>query len=157
MAMPVNLRPIQPEDQVFLFDLYASTRADEMAAWGWDAAQQAAFLTQQFKAQQQHYKAQYPEAEHCIIMNHDCAAGCIMTAELSDRIILVDIALLPEQREHGIGTSLIQDLQTRSVRTDKPLRLHVLDANHAARRLYQRLGFRTIRHDEPYLEMEWHS
>ena len=157
MAMPVTLRPVQLEDQVFLFDLYASTRADEMAIWGWDAAQQVAFLTQQFRAQQQHYKAQYPDAEHCIIRHNDCDVGGIMTAELSDMIVLVDIALLPEERGHGIGTTLIQDLQTRSVRTGKPLHLHVLSTNHAATRLYQRLCFRTICHDEPYFEMEWSS
>src|SRR5438067_1037097 len=34
----VRLRPAGDTDEAFLFALYASTRRDEMAAWGWGAA-----------------------------------------------------------------------------------------------------------------------
>lgn len=32
--------PSQREDEPFLFEVYASTRRDEVAAWGWDLSQQ---------------------------------------------------------------------------------------------------------------------
>ena len=49
------LRHVQPGDEPFLFHAYASTRLEELAMLGWGADEQAAFLTQQFNAQQQHY------------------------------------------------------------------------------------------------------
>ena len=42
--MPVTLRPLHADDELFLFALYCSTRADEIAAWGWEPAQREAFL-----------------------------------------------------------------------------------------------------------------
>jgi len=49
------LRHVQPDDEPFLFHAYASTRLEELAMLGWGADEQAAFLTQQFNTQQQHY------------------------------------------------------------------------------------------------------
>jgi hypothetical protein len=44
----LTLRPIRLEDQPFLYEVYASTRLEELAPLSWSADQQAAFLTQQF-------------------------------------------------------------------------------------------------------------
>jgi hypothetical protein len=65
--MKTTLRPAGAEDQDFLFKLYASTRAHEIAAFGWPAAQQEAFLRMQFTAQQRGYESVYPQAEHQIV------------------------------------------------------------------------------------------
>jgi hypothetical protein len=53
--IPPALRHIQPGDAPFLFQVYASTRLGQLALLGWSADEQAAFLTQQFNAQHQHY------------------------------------------------------------------------------------------------------
>jgi hypothetical protein len=42
--MSLDLRPVRPEDEAFLFELYASTRADEMALVGWFKQQQETML-----------------------------------------------------------------------------------------------------------------
>ena len=39
--MNVSLRPVEADDHPFLYELYCSTRQEELAAWGWDAAQTA--------------------------------------------------------------------------------------------------------------------
>jgi hypothetical protein len=39
-GMSLDLHPVRPEDEAFLFELYASTRADEMALVGWDKQQE---------------------------------------------------------------------------------------------------------------------
>ena len=62
MPPSISLRPIGPEDEAFLYRVYASTRADELAPLGWDEAQQTAFLRMQFAAQHQYYHAQFPNA-----------------------------------------------------------------------------------------------
>ena len=67
-AMPIALRDADAGDRPFLFRLYCSTREAEMGAWGWDAAQRESFLKMQFAAQTQDYRAQFPHAEHQIIL-----------------------------------------------------------------------------------------
>jgi GNAT superfamily N-acetyltransferase len=43
-AGAISLRPVRAEDEGFLFEVYASTRLDELAPLGWTAAQQEAIL-----------------------------------------------------------------------------------------------------------------
>ncbi len=152
--MAVTLRPAQVEDEVFLFELYASTRADEMALVNWDAAQQDAFLKMQFNAQTQYYRMQFPEAEYQIIMRDGQAIGRLIVDRSEGVLLLMDIALLPESRGMGIGTALIRDLQAQAAEAGKPMRLHVEIFNRALR-LYERLGFHPISESGIYYELEW--
>jgi ribosomal protein S18 acetylase RimI-like enzyme len=153
-ARPVGLRPVTPEDEAFLYAVYAGTRREEVAAWGWDAAQQEAFLKMQFTAQQRSYQLQYPEAEHQVITLGGRPVGRIMVLRTAAEVLLIDIALLPESRRAGVGTALIEDLLEEAARSGKPVRLQVLKSN-PARRLYQRLGFTTTGESGIHFQMEW--
>ena len=62
-AVGVTLRPACADDEGFLLALYASTRQDEMAAWGWDAAQQEMFLRMQFLAPRARRPSHRPAAQ----------------------------------------------------------------------------------------------
>lgn len=150
----LDTMPISPSDAPFLFELYASTRADEMRAWGWDETTQRAFLQMQWTAQQQSYAAQYPDADHRILIHHHLRAGRILISRSGQAVILVDLTLLPEHRGKGIGTALLQDLQREAAELGKPLRLSVLKTN-PARRLYARLGFTQTGGNELYDFLEW--
>jgi ribosomal protein S18 acetylase RimI-like enzyme len=152
--MPVTLRPARPEDEPFLYELYRSTRAEEMAAWGLPAAQQEALLKMQFNAQHQSYKARYVDADHSIILVDAREAGRIIVDRTGSEILLVDIALLREYRDGGIGSALIDELLDESRRTNKPVNLHVTKTNRAAR-LYERKGFVITGDDGVYYRMEW--
>jgi ribosomal protein S18 acetylase RimI-like enzyme len=68
----------------------------------------------------------------------------------------MDIALLPEYRNAGIGARLIRDLQNEAAQTGRSLRLHVETFNPALR-LYERLGFHSVSASGIYLEMEWNA
>lgn len=149
-----TLRPAEPRDEAFLFALYASTREEEMSAWGWDEAQKQAFLRLQFRGQQQHYQTAYQGADHSIIMIAGRAAGRLMTLRTESEIRLVDIALLPEDRGKGIGERLMRDLQQQARESGIPLRLHVERFNRAAR-FYERLGFRVIEDRGTHFFMQW--
>jgi len=61
--MTVHFRPIQPDAAAFLYEVYASTRTEELALVDWDDTQKAAFLHMQFAAQHQFYQERYPEQE----------------------------------------------------------------------------------------------
>ncbi|MBP6822915.1 MAG: GNAT family N-acetyltransferase [Acidobacteria bacterium] len=138
----LTLRPAQPEDESFLFELYRNTRAEEMAAWGWGEAQQQAFLSLQFRARNLSYST-YQNTEHLIILDNGRTVGRLLISRMENEIRLVDIALLAEVCGLGIGSKLIEELFAKATSEGKPLRLHVEKFNRAFQ-LYQRLGFQII-------------
>ena len=151
--MPITLRTAGMADEAFLYELYAGTRAEEMAVWGWDEAQQRAFLNLQFRGQQAHY-AEYPHPDHNLILEDERPIGRIFLSRLQDEIRLVDISLVPEARGRGIGTALIQGLLEEAALAGKAVRLHVEKFNRA-QQLYLRLGFRIIGDAQSHYFMEW--
>jgi ribosomal protein S18 acetylase RimI-like enzyme len=153
-AEGLTLRPIRPEDEGFLFQVYASTRLDELAALGWSAVQREAFLRMQFRAQQQSYLAQFPKADFTIILYDEYPIGRLYIERRAHEVRGIDIALLPEYRQAGIGTAILQGLLAEAARDGKPFRIHVEKLNRA-QRLYERLGFTTIEDDGAYRAMEW--
>src|SRR5262249_8599577 len=136
----VRLRAAGPQDREFLLRLYASTREEEMNLWGWSAPQRAAFVQMQFVARERTYDAAYPGAEKQIILLGETPAGAMVVFRDSAEMRLVDIALLPEQRNRGTGGKLIGELIREASAAGLPLKLSVLRGNPAAR-LYERLGF----------------
>lgn len=150
----ISLRPAVADDEEFLFELYAATRADELALGQWDAAQAAAFLQLQFRAQQQSYARQFPTATTQIVLAGGVAVGRLVTDHSAAEILLVDISLLAAWQGRGIGTSLIRGLQAEAAAAGRPLQLHVLATNRA-QRLYQRLDFVTQGEPALYLTMTW--
>ena len=156
IPMSVALRPVCPDDDSFLYALYASTRIEEVAGFGWDAAQQEAFFALQFKGQQQHWRMQLPDADHHIIIVDDQPAGRLLVNRSDKEIRLGDISLMPEHRSRGIGASLIRQLQSEAVRDNKSLTLHVARFNRAIR-LYERLGFVTVADIGTHFRMEWRA
>jgi ribosomal protein S18 acetylase RimI-like enzyme len=153
-AMHLALRSVRSEDEDFLFRLYASTRQEEISAWGWDAGQQEAFLRMQFRAQRHGYAADYPESDYQVILADDEPVGRLIVNRTKKEVRLVDIAVLPEYRNRGLGAALINDLMAECQASRKPLRLQVAKGNRAAR-LYERLGFLTTGEDDVYWHMWW--
>jgi ribosomal protein S18 acetylase RimI-like enzyme len=154
--MVLSLRPVRIDDEEFLFQVYASTRAEEMAIVPWNQEQKHAFLEMQFNAQRQSYLKEFPSAEYKIIEDDGVAAGRLIVDRSDQRILIIDIALLPEHRRKGIGSSLINDLKSEAERTGKPLRLDVESFNPAYH-LYDRLGFRKIDEMSFYWRLEWRA
>ena len=153
-ARAITRRPIRPEDDDFLYQVYASTRLDELAALDWSDTQRETFLRMQFTAQHQSYLAQFPAADFTIILWHECPIGRLYIERRADEISGIDIALLPEYRQAGIGTAILQELLVEAARDGKPFRIHVEKFNRA-QNLYKRLGFTTLADDGMYLSMEW--
>ena len=139
-APAISLRPIAPGDEAFLFQVYASTRTQELAPLHWSAAQVNAFLEQQFHAQRRHYETYFGDADFLIILADGESAGRLYVARRADEIRVIDIALLPKFRKQGIGSQL-------------PVLIHVEKMN-PARRLYERLGFTVIGDEGVYWFME---
>ncbi len=138
--IPIALRRVVPEDEAFLEAVYASTRAEEMAIVPWTAEQKLAFVQMQYRAQRESYRNEYPEAQTYVIEQGGEPIGRMIIDRSTDVILLMDITLLPEHRNRGIGTMLMRELMDEADREHRPVQLHVEDFN-PARNLYLRLGF----------------
>ena len=110
MDSTARLRPVRPEDESFLYEVYASTRLDELALTGWTEQQKKEFLQMQFGAQHRYYHEQFPEAEFHIILIQNLPIGRLYVDRRSDEIRIIDIALLPEYRNAGIGSMFLHNL-----------------------------------------------
>jgi len=142
------------EDTPFLYRLYASTRAGEMALIAWDDAQARAFLSMQFDAQSRYYAVQYPHASFDIVELAGDPIGRLYVDRGEQEIRVIDISLLPEFRGQDIGGTLMRGVLGEARANGKRVSIHVEQSN-PAKRLYQRLGFLTISENGIYHLMEW--
>lgn len=151
----VELRPVSPSDDPFLVSVYASTREDELAQAEWTEGQKEMFLRWQFDLQRREYGVRFPDAIYHVIMVDQRPAGRIWVGSDDEQIRLLDIALLPEFQNRGVGTELVRRLIEEASKQGKALRHMVFVLNNDAHRFYERLGFSIIEEFGAYKHMEW--
>jgi len=155
-AARVHLRAAGAGDLHFLMQVYGAGRQEEMAAWGLTEEQRLAFVKMQFQARRAGYQAAYPTAGESIILEGAVPVGSTIVFRGQTEIRLVDLSLLPQHRNRGIGSQLIAGLIAEAAQSGVRLRLMVVSDNPAMR-LYRRLGFVPIGERYPYVEMEYNG
>lgn len=150
----ISSRLINKSDEDFLYCLYGLGRIEELAPLLWNNTQKESFLQSQYGARKQHYQSHYHNSIHQIITLDSFDVGMIHYCEKEDEIRLVDIAVMPEFQNKGVGTTLVEELIHFTKQCQKPLRLSVLKYNLNALRLYERLGFSVVSEDDMYNVME---
>jgi GNAT superfamily N-acetyltransferase len=150
----ISLREATPEDHELLVRLYGSVRQEELNLTNWDAAQRDAFVRMQFDAQQVHYRSHYPTGIHQIILSDGEGIGRVYWANLKEELHFLDITILPEWRNRGIGTPIIKRLLEQAARQGKPARIFVESYNRSMS-LFGRLGFTVASVDGCLLLLEW--
>jgi ribosomal protein S18 acetylase RimI-like enzyme len=153
-SMGLSLRPETDCDLPFLMQVFASTRTDELTLVSWTPDQKRAFLVHQFGAQRHHYRTFYPDAAFDVIERNGSAIGRLYVDERQTRVHILDIALIPEARDGGIGTAILSAIQDYARNRGKGVDIFVERIN-PAKSLYDRMGFKVIREEEIYLEMDW--
>jgi len=151
----VELRPVSESDNEFLLSVYASTRADELGQVEWNEGQREMFLRWQFDLQRREYDTRFPDADYRVIVIDQQPAGRIWIGSDDQQIRLLDIALLPEFQNRGVGTVLLERLKSDAQSAGKALRHMVFVLNNNADRFYERLGFEMIEDLGAYKHMEW--
>jgi ribosomal protein S18 acetylase RimI-like enzyme len=153
-AAGLRFRPITDADLPFLYEVYASTRTEELAPLAWSDAQKMAFLTMQFRAQHADYQQNYPGADRLVVTRADQPAGRLYIERTARAHVVIDIALLPQHRGQGLGVAIMRDLMDEAACAGRLLSIHVEKFNPALR-LYRRLGFRTVEDKGVYDLMHW--
>ncbi len=148
------LRATTARDRDLLLEVYASTREDELALVGWPPAQKRAFVEAQFAAQDSYYREYYPGASFDLVLVAGRPAGRLYVDRWAEEIRIVDVALLPEHRERGIGSRLLASLMEEGAACGKGLTIHV-ETFSRARSLYERLGFVPVEDRGIYVLMKW--
>src|SRR6185295_7067799 len=99
---------VSESDNEFLLSVYASTREDELAQAEWVEGQKEAFLRWQLDLQRREYEARFPDADYRLIVVDQQPAGRIWVGADDEQIRLLDIALLPQFQNRGVGTALLK-------------------------------------------------
>lgn len=141
LELGLSLRPATAGDLPALRELYADTRAAELAAVPWPDVLRRAFLDQQFRLQHQHYVGHFAGADFLAIVQGPALVGRYYLLREAPEHLLVDISLFAAWRGRGLGRALIQASQQEAAALGRGLGLHVHHANPRARDLYLRLGF----------------
>ena len=155
MIQDLSFRPISEADLPFLLGLYQSTRQEELKLiFNWTAEQKSIFIKQQFEAQHTFYQNQFKDAQFDLILIDEQPVGRLYQEQRIDEIRVIDIALIPEFRNRGLGKRLMIDIMQRARKLDLAVRIHV-EQNNPAMHLYDRLGFKKMGDSGVYYLMEW--
>jgi ribosomal protein S18 acetylase RimI-like enzyme len=132
-----ELRQAVPADAAFEQHLYASTR-DDLRPLGPEVFD--GLVGMQFRAQSMSIRLEHPRADKKIVVVDDQPVGRIIVDADGPYIEVIDVALLPEFRCHGIGSSVLRGVLTHADRVGRSVKLYVEKQSRAVR-LYERLGF----------------
>jgi GNAT superfamily N-acetyltransferase len=152
---PFTLRPEGPDDADFLYELFCSHMAPNVAAMPVDDAMKESLLRMQFRSQTVSYRAQYPNARFDILERDGAPFGRLIVDEVNDVATFVDFALLPSERGAGLGTAVMLRLMDWVGERCAVARLSILYNNEASLRMTRRVGFVQVSETPPYCEMEW--
>lgn len=142
--MPLYVRPAQPQDGEFVYQLLRQVFYEQLMAHLWDPAIRDPLLDLQVRQKSSTYAANYPHADHGIIMLDEEPVGRLLVDRTGASHHLIDISILPKRRGAGIGTRLVLGLCMEAEMNGKSLTLSVSISNPRAAQLYKRLGFRVI-------------
>lgn len=151
-ADAVELRPTRASDEPFLRRLDAALRADEFAPLGLESHVLEPLLAMQYAARQQSHRQLHPTADFDLVLVAGTPAGRFYVERTATSIHLVEIALLPGCRGHGIGTRLLRQLLDEGAGSQRPVTLNALRGSRALA-LYRQLGFEVSGSDDVYLAL----
>lgn len=155
MSQPpdVSLRPETPEDLPFLRDLYLSTRegAPKLSELPEDDRRRS--LLEAFELEHRQHRA-HAHTWFTIIMIDEKPAGRLYVSQSPSEMRVLDLSLLPEHRRHGIGSQLLESIQSEAGRSQVPLRLRVAHGSSALE-FYRELGFSLLGEGPTHHLLEW--
>lgn len=139
---PCTFRPITPEDEPFVMELYSITlhRQMPLESIGLPPEQLEELIAYQYKAMMTHYNSNYPWADITIVVRNGVDVGRLIIIEFDHEVRLGDLMILPEHQNNGICTYIMRQHVAKGIATNRKIRLHVEKANPAVK-LYEREHF----------------
>jgi ribosomal protein S18 acetylase RimI-like enzyme len=152
--MAITLRDAGPDDELFLLQVFACTRAAELAMVPWSDEQKVDFLQKQFNAQHSYYHETYPDADYKVILRDDEPVGRLYIMRDAGLTKILDVTVLPQFRNCGIGSELIRGVLDEATESDRKVHIYVETFNPSLQ-LFERLGFKSIAEEGINFLLEW--
>lgn len=132
-----------PADYEFLKNVHHRTLKEYVSKiWGWEETAQDEFFARDFESGQIQ-----------IIKSSSISVGYLQLNEQKSEIHIVNILILPEFQNRGLGTQIIKNLVVKARNSGKTLKLGVFKVNTRAKSLYESLGFKTYDESETHYLM----
>lgn len=154
LSSRVTFRDVTTADREFLFQVFESASRSNFMDAGLADESLEQILEMQFAAQDRGYSQTFPAADRKLICLSGKPVGRLYVSRTQNEIRLVEMTLLENVRNQGVGACVIRELINEAVELQVPLRLSVAFSNRALS-LYQRLGFREIEQQSTTFTMEW--
>ncbi len=148
------LKPAGDDDEEFLYEVFSTTWADEVAALP-NPMLAAHVLRIQHTAQERRFETLFPAYERFVILHEGRPAGRLYLHLTDTMVHALDMTLLPAFRCHGIGTRVVGDLLQLARDQGQSVTLRVPRRNSRATALYESLGFRLVTVDDLDNYFEW--
>ena len=139
--LAVTTRPMTDDDSMLLFELYASSRADELTRTGWATPQQRSFFRMQAQTQERYFLRHFDHLDRRTVCINGFSAGRLLVDRPGQALTLVDLALLPAFRGRGVGSLLIRCLLDEASQHELPVHLELAKSSSTLATC-ERLGFR---------------
>ncbi len=144
---------IIPYDEPFLKQLFFDVHSEDKIWLSLGREQRATLMEIQYTAQRNQYAQTFPNSKHQIIGFKGRDVGRVLLSETESEVLCVDIAILAEYRNQGIGGILIRNLIEESECSNRIFGLSVLKTNRAIG-LYERLGIEITADEGIYWKMQ---
>ena len=135
------LRRERPEDEPFLFRLFAASRTGMLRLAGIPEPTIAHLLSVQHRSQTASYRAAFPVAAFLVVEFDGAPVGRMVEAAEPGGTYIVDVAFLPEMQRRGFGTALVRSLQEKGSPHGRGLRAQVALGNEPSLAMFRKLGF----------------
>ena len=152
MTRSITTRTATEHDDAFLFALFKAVRSGEFAHAALEPAQLDLLIGIQYAGQKQSYGTQYPGGNSIVLLDGE-PVGRIWLFRGPAEHHLVDVALMPEFQNRGIGSILIAEAIAAARSAGVRLCCSIALTNGASLRFHQRLGFQVVGHDEIYYDL----
>lgn len=155
-SLETVLRPAADDDREFLLHVYECSRETELSMVPWDEKLKRAFVEHQFDAQTAHYSSTYPAARHDIVIlaESEERVGRLYVNRSPTRISILDITILPQYRQRGIGSSLIAEMIQEASRANLEVQVYVETFNPSLQ-FFKSRGFAVEDDDGMNFRLVW--
>ncbi len=150
----IELRTVTDADRDFLLRVYEASREIELGMTGWNGEQRRAFVKHQFTAQDTHYREHYDDASFDLILIDGETVGRLYVSRGDAEIEILDITVLPEFRNRGIGTSLVRGILAEAAASGRFVVIYIESFNPSQNH-FAKLGFVPVGGDELVRRFEW--
>lgn len=141
----MDVRLAAPEDGPDLFELHRTAFKEHIEPiWGWDEEWQKASFVRECAS-----------SMTSVVSVNGRTVGYLQVRHDPHRVYLQNIALLPEFRNKGIGTTLLNGVKAAATARKLPLELAVFRTNGSAQRFYEGHGFLRTGDSKTHIEMSW--